>query len=51
MSRLKNKFHKRELFLFGGAKNKIAKYADIFTCLIGTLPLKCLGMLVDEKKN
>lgn len=48
---LKINFHKSELFLFGEAANKKEEYARIFTCPIGTLPPKYLGLPVDEKRN
>lgn len=41
-------FHKSELFLFGDAKNKTALYQEIFTCQLGELPLKYLGMPVSN---
>lgn len=50
MSGLKINFHKSELFLCGKAKDREANFADIFTCPVGTLPLKYLGMPIDEKR-
>lgn len=51
ISGLKINFHKNELFLFGDAINKVDEYTRIFTCPIGSLPMRYLGLLVDEKKN
>ena len=48
MSGLKINFHKSELFLFGEAESKKDEYAKIFTCPIGTLPMKYLGLPVDK---
>lgn len=50
MSSLKINFHKSELFLFGEAKSKETYFVDIFTYLVGNLPLKYLGTHVDEKR-
>lgn len=44
MSGLKINFHKSELFLFGEAANKKQEYSKIFTCPVGDLPLKYLGI-------
>ena len=51
MSGLKINFHESELFLFWGAKDKKYEYAKIFTCPIGTLPMKYLGLLVDKNRK
>lgn len=50
MSRLKINFHKSELFLFGDANNKAINFAQIFTCTVGALPMKYLGLPLDEKR-
>lgn len=49
MSGLKINFHKSELFLFGDAINKAENFAQIFTCPIGSLPMKYLGLHIDKK--
>jgi hypothetical protein len=36
--------------LFGAAKETEDLYADIFTCPIGNLPMKYLGVPIDNKK-
>jgi hypothetical protein len=43
-------FHKSEIFCFGNAKEIDYLYADIFTCPIGNLPMKYLGVPIDNKK-
>lgn len=50
MSDLKINFHKSELFLFGNATDKTKEYSRIFTCHVGALPMKYLGLHVDEKR-
>jgi hypothetical protein len=50
MSGLKINFHKSEIFCFGKAKEIDYLYADIFTCPIGCLPMKYLGVPIDNKK-
>jgi hypothetical protein len=50
MSGLKINFHKSEIFCFGEAKEIDFLYADIFTCPIGCLPMKYLGVSIDNKK-
>jgi hypothetical protein len=50
MSGLKINFHKSEILCFGNAKEIDYLYADIFTCLIGNLPMKYLGVPIDKKK-
>jgi hypothetical protein len=50
MSGLKINFHKSEIFCFGKAKEIDYLYADIFTCPIGSLPMKYLGVPIDNKK-
>jgi hypothetical protein len=50
MSGLKINFHKSEIYCFGKAKEIEDMYADIFTCPIGNLPMKYLGVSIDNKK-
>jgi hypothetical protein len=50
MSGLKINFHKSEFFCLGEAKDIKDLYADIFTCPIGNLPMKYLGVPIDNKK-
>lgn len=50
MSRLKINFHKSKILLFGNAIDKSEDYSRIFTCPVGTLPMKYLGLPVDEKR-
>ena len=49
MSGLKIKFHKSEVIGIGIDKDRIELCEDIFTCTRGELPLKYLGIPVDEK--
>lgn len=51
MTGLKINFHKSGMFLFGEAIDKATNYATIFTCPIGSLPMRYLGLHVDEKKD
>lgn len=48
MSGLTINFHKSELFLFGEAVEKASLYQEIFTCELGSLPLKYLGIPVSN---
>ena len=50
MSVLKINFHKSELFLFGEAVNKKDEYAKKFTCPVGALPMKYLGLPIDKNR-
>jgi hypothetical protein len=50
MSGLKINFHKSEIYCFGNAKEIEDLYTDIFTCPIGNLPMKYLGVPIDNKK-
>jgi hypothetical protein len=50
MSGLKINFHKSEIFCLGEAKEFVNLYADIFTCPVGSLPMKYLGVPIDNKK-
>jgi hypothetical protein len=50
MSGLKINFHKSEIYYFGKAKEVEEIYADIFSYPIGNLPMKYLGVPIDNKK-
>jgi hypothetical protein len=50
ISGLKINFHKSEIFCLGNAKERAQRYSEIFTCPTAELPMKYLGMPVDEKK-
>jgi hypothetical protein len=50
MSGLKINFHKSEIFCLGEAKEFVNLYADIFTCPVGSLPMKYLGVPIDNNK-
>jgi hypothetical protein len=47
---LKINFHKSEILCFAKAKEIDYLYSDIFTCPIGCLPMKYLGVPIDNKK-
>jgi hypothetical protein len=50
MPGLKINFHKSEIFCLGEAKDFETVYADIFTCPVGHLSMKYLGVPIDNKK-
>jgi hypothetical protein len=50
VSGLKINFHKSEIFCLGEARERALSYSEIFTCPTTELPMKYLGMPVDEKK-
>jgi hypothetical protein len=50
MSGLKINFHKSEIFCLGEAGDKEMWYTDIFTCPHNCLPMKYLGVPIDDKK-
>lgn len=50
LSGLKINFNKNEVFCFGEAKEKQDLYSSIFTCKVGSLPLKYLGIPIDQKR-
>ena len=50
MSGLKINFHKSEIYCLGEAKEIEELYADIFSCPIGNLPMKYIGVPIDNKK-
>ena len=47
LSGLKVNFHKSEVFCFGEAKGKQECYSNIFTCAVGKLPFKYLGIPIN----
>jgi hypothetical protein len=49
MSGLKINFIKSEVYCFGGCKNVVESYEEIFTCKSGDLPLRYLGVPIDKK--
>jgi hypothetical protein len=49
MSGLKINFHKSEVICLGDAKNRSMDFEEIFTCKSGVLPMKYLGIPIDEK--
>jgi hypothetical protein len=42
-------FHKTEIYYLGAAKERGQQYSKIFTCPTIVLPMKYLGMSIDEK--
>jgi hypothetical protein len=50
ISGLKINFHKSEFFCLGEAKERAQRYSEMFTCPTAELPMKYLGMPVDEMK-
>jgi hypothetical protein len=50
MSGLKINFHKSEIICLGNSVNSERLYADIFTCPPSGLPMKYLGVQIDNKK-
>ena len=50
MSGLTINFHKSEIFLFGEAVNKTDIYQEIFTCEVGKIPIKYLGLPVADTR-
>jgi hypothetical protein len=50
MSDLMINFHKSEIYLFGDVKGKGHLYTDIFSCRTKSLPMKYLGVPIDNKK-
>lgn len=50
MSGLKVTFRKSELYCFGEAVNKQTEHSTIFTCDVGSLPFKYLGINIDKKE-
>jgi hypothetical protein len=50
MSGLKINFHKSEVYCLGRAKERYKKFEEILTCKAGDLPMKYLGIPIDEKR-
>ena len=50
MSGLTINFHKSDIYLFGEAKSERNLYQEIFTCALGEMPLKYLGLPVPNKR-
>lgn len=50
MSGLNINFHNSEIYCLGEAKEIEELYDDIFTCPIGNLPIKYIGVPIDNKK-
>jgi hypothetical protein len=50
MSRLKINFHKSEVYCLGRVKERYKKFEEILTCKAGDLPMKYLGIPIDEKR-
>jgi hypothetical protein len=50
LSRLKINFHKSEIYCLGPARQRSQQYNDIFTCATIDIPMKYLGMPIDEKR-
>lgn len=47
---LKINFHKSEIFCFGAAVENSLNLAQIFTCKVGSMPMKYLGVPVHVRK-
>jgi hypothetical protein len=50
MSGLKINFHKSEVYCMGAAKERQEVFESIFTCQSKELPMKYLGIPIDEKR-
>jgi hypothetical protein len=50
MSGLKINFHKSEVYCLGRAKDRVRQFEEILTCKSGDLPMKYLGIPIDEKR-
>ena len=50
LSGLKINFHKNEVYCLGDAADRSDVYSNIFTCNVADLPMKYLGMPIDEKR-
>ena len=49
LSGLKINFHKSELFVFGPDQTTKEKYANMLNCKLGALPIKYLGIPIDDQ--
>jgi len=50
LSGLKINFHKSEIFCFGEARDLGREYSQIFSCDMGTLPFRYLGIPMHHRK-
>lgn len=50
LSGLKINFNKSEVFCIGEAADKAEVFSQIFTCSVGVLPMKYLGIPIDQKR-
>jgi hypothetical protein len=50
MSWLKIDLHKSEVYCLGQAKNRVRQFEEVLTCISGDLPMKYLGIPIDEKR-
>jgi hypothetical protein len=50
MSDLKINFHKSDIYCLGQAQANVAAFEEIFTCKVGKLPMKYLGVPIDKKR-
>jgi hypothetical protein len=50
LSRLKNNFHKSELFCFGEAQDEVNAYANLFGCGQGHFPMRYLGIPIHYQR-
>jgi hypothetical protein len=50
MSGLNINFHKSEVYCLGRAKDRVRQFEEILTCKSGDLPMKYLGIPIDEKR-
>jgi hypothetical protein len=50
MSRLKINFHRSDIYCLGHAQVNATAFEEIFTCKVGSLPMKYLGVPIDKKR-
>jgi hypothetical protein len=50
LSGLKINFHKSELFSFGGTRERVGEYVDLFGCKEGNWPFRYLGIPMNPRK-
>lgn len=50
LSDLKINFHKSEVFCIGEARDRKVLFSQLFTCNIGDLPMRYLGVPIDQKR-
>jgi hypothetical protein len=46
---LKINFHKSDIYCIGQAQSNAVAFEEIFTCKVGKLPMKYLGVPIDKK--